>query len=192
VNHGGRLLDQAIGYTLDAIRDVTPALLSSPTPCREWNLDVLLRHTGASLDTIQDGIVTGRVGPIPAEPADPPVDPAGTLRDRLDRCRAARTLAGPRHRTVAIFDRPLPTVVVQCTAALEIAVHGWDISQACRRYRPIPGPLAIGLLALAPLLIPEAGRHPLFDPPVRPGERADPTDRLVAFLGREPGTTATA
>jgi len=79
VNHGGRLLYQAIGYALDAIRDVTPALLSSPTPCREWNLGMLLRHACESLDIIQEGILTGCVGPIPAPPADPAVGPADAL-----------------------------------------------------------------------------------------------------------------
>jgi len=69
-------------------------------------------------------------------------------------------------------------------AALEIAVHGWDMSQACGHRRPIPQPLAAGLLTLAPLLVPETGRHPLFAAPATVPPGAGPSDRLAAFLGR--------
>jgi uncharacterized protein (TIGR03086 family) len=75
---------------------------------------------------------------------------------------------------------------MECAGAIEIAVHGWDISQACGQRRPIPDALAAALLAIAPLLIPETGRHPLFSPPVAASAQASPGDRLVAFLGRNP------
>ncbi len=68
--------------------------------------------------------------------------------------------------------------------ALEIAVHGWDISQACGHRRPIPHRLATDLVAMAPLLVPEAGRHPLFAAPVPAAREATASDQLVAFLGR--------
>src|SRR5206468_12082562 len=71
---------------------------------------------------------------------------------------------------------------------LEIAIHGWDRSQACGQRSPIPDPLAIDLLAVAPLLIPETGRYPLFDAPVTLAAHAGPGDQLVASLGRNPGS----
>jgi len=73
------------------------------------------------------------------------------------------------------------------TAALEVAVHGWDISRACGQRQPIPRALAIDLLAIAPVLVPRAGRHPLFAAPVAVAATASPSDRLAAFLGRSPG-----
>jgi uncharacterized protein (TIGR03086 family) len=75
---------------------------------------------------------------------------------------------------------------MEAAGAIEIAVHGWDISQACGTRRPIPDPLAATLLRIAPLLIPDTGRDPLFGPPVPVPPRAGPGDRLVAFLGRDP------
>jgi uncharacterized protein (TIGR03086 family) len=71
-------------------------------------------------------------------------------------------------------------------AALEVAVHGWDISRACGQREPIPRALAIGLLAIAPVLVPRIGRHPLFAAPVPVAATAGPSDRLAAFLGRSP------
>ena len=72
------------------------------------------------------------------------------------------------------------------TAALEVALHGWDISRACGQRQPIPRFLAIDLLAIAPLLVPRARLHPLFAAPVAVAATACPSDRLAAFLGRSP------
>jgi hypothetical protein len=71
-------------------------------------------------------------------------------------------------------------------AALEVAVHGWDISRACGQRQPIPRALATSLLVIAPVLVPRTGRPPLFAAPVTAGATADPSDRLAAFLGRTP------
>jgi hypothetical protein len=69
-------------------------------------------------------------------------------------------------------------------AALEIAVHGWDVSQACGHHRPIPRDLAVDLLVISALLVPDGNRHPLFAAPVFVAETAGPSERLIAFLGR--------
>ena len=180
-------LDQAISYAARSVLDVTPALLPRPTPCRGWNLDMLLRHASESLAALHDGTVTGHVALIPASPdRDPAADPARTFQDQAGRLLAARATAGRRRQVLDVGDLPLPAIAMECTGAIEIAVHGWDISQACGQRRPIPEPLAATLLAVAPLLIPETGRHPLFSPPVGVTAQAKPGDRLVAFLGRKP------
>jgi len=187
MNAGTSPLHQAISYAARSVLDVTPALLPRPTPCRGWNVDMLLRHASESLAVLHDGTVAGHVALIPASPDhDPAADPARTFRDQAGRLLAARATTGCRRQVVDIGDLPLPAIAMECAGAIEIAVHGWDISQACGQRRPIPDALAATLLAIAPLLIPETGRHPLFSPPVRPAARASPGDRLVAYLGREP------
>lgn len=181
------LLGRAISYAVSAVSDVTPTLLPSPTPCRGWNLELLLRHACESLTALQEGIVTGCVGLIPASPdRDLAADPARVFRDRAGQLLAAQAVGSRRRRVVDIADLPLPAIGMECAGALEIAIHGWDISQASGQRRPIPDALAIDLLAVAPLLIPETGRHPLFDAPVTLTAHAGPGDQLVAFLGRNP------
>jgi uncharacterized protein (TIGR03086 family) len=187
MNSGTTLLEQAISYAARSALEVTPALLPGPTPCRGWNLDMLLRHASESLAALHDGTVTGHVALIPAAlDRDPAADPARTFRDRVGLLLAARASTGRRRQILDIGDLPLPAIAIDCAGAIEIAVHGWDISQACGQNRPIPDALAASLLAIAPLLIPQTGRHPLFSPPVRPAAQASPGDRLVAFLGRKP------
>ena len=89
-------------------------------------------------------------------------------------------------QVVDIAGCPLAARVMAAAAALEVAVHGWDISRACGQREPIPRALAIDLLAIAPVLVPRIGRHPLFAAPVAVAATAGPSDRLAAFLGRSP------
>jgi uncharacterized protein (TIGR03086 family) len=185
---GTEPLGRAISYAVGAVSDVTPALLPRPTPCRGWNLEMLLKHACESLAAVQEGMVTGCVGLIPASwDLDLAVDPARSFRDRAGQLLAARAAGSRRQRIVDVADLTLPAIVMEYAGAVEITIHGWDISQACGQRRPIPDMLAIDLLAVAPLLIPETGRRPLFDAPVAATAPAGPGDRLVAYLGRRPG-----
>jgi hypothetical protein len=91
---------------------------------------------------------------------------------------------------VAVAGLPVPAGLVACTGAVEIAVHGWDVSAArsaaCHLIPPIPAALATRMLRVCPLVV--AGREGLFAGPVEVPAQASPGDRLVGFLGRDPGT----
>ena len=96
---------------------------------------------------------------------------------------------------MAVGGLPIPAGLVACTGAVEIAVHGWDVSAArgragcggagCGGVRPIPAVLATRMLRLGPLLV--TGREGLFAVPVDVPAQASPGDRLVGYLGRRPG-----
>ena len=190
---GTRLLEPSISYALCAVVAVTPELLSRPTPCREWDLRMLLRHASESLAAIAEGIDTGRVGLNPAaEDGDLAADPARAFRDRAGRLLDAWTSPGHQRQVIEIAGCPLAASIMAAAAALEVAVHGWDISRACGQRQPIPRALATSLLAIAPLLVPHADRHPLFAAPVTVPATAGPSDQLAAFLGRAPGNNAHA
>ena len=187
---GARLLEPSISYALSVALAVTPELLSCPTPCEEWDLRMLLRHACESLAAFGECIEAGRVGLDPAaEDGVLAADPARAFRDRAGQLLDAWTGPGPGHQrqVVEIAGCPLAASVMAAAAALEVAVHGWDISRACGQRRPIPRALATGLLAIAPVLVPGTGRHPLFAEPVTVAATAGPSDRLAAFLGRSPG-----
>jgi uncharacterized protein (TIGR03086 family) len=182
------LLERAIGYALGSVTAVAPRLLSRPTPCSDWDLQTLLHHVNDSLAALCEGIDSGRIGPDHASDDGHglAVDPAATLRDRARWLLGAWTNAGRNHQVIAIVDRPLPASVVAGTGAIELAVHGWDISWACGQHRPIPPILAGDLLTICPLLVTEFTRHPQFAAPVAVSPLASASDRLVAFLGRRP------
>ena len=184
---GGQLLEPSISYALGTVVAITPELLSRRTPCRDWDLRMLLRHASESLAAIAEGLETGRVGLDPAaEDGDLAADPARAFRDRAGQLLDACTSPGHHGQVIEIAGCALAASVMADAAALEVAVHGWDISRACGQRQPIPRALATGLLAIAPVLVPRAGRHPLFAAPVAVAATAGPSDRLAAFLGRAP------
>jgi uncharacterized protein (TIGR03086 family) len=187
-----RLLDVAIGYCLAVAQEITPELLPQPTPCRGWDVQMLLRHASESLAALLEGIDAGRIGLAPA-PEDMSGDPVQVFRDRAGEllgawARAAGGTAEESDGTaiIAVADHCITLAVMADAGALELAVHGWDLSWACGHREPIPGALATGLLPVSALLVPRADRHPLFAPPVTVPPEASPSDRLVAYLGRTP------
>ena len=180
---GARVLREGIDYALASADLVTPVLLAQPTPCAEWNLAMLLSHLSDSLDAITEGLTTGSVR-LSADPGAEPEDQPADMRVRCGRLLSAIP-ATPAGRLIAIADHDLTAGLLAYTGAIEITVHGWDVSVACGAVRPIPDRLATPLLVTASVLLPQTAREGLFAPPLRPSPPASPADRLLAFLGRE-------
>ena len=179
------LLESAVSYALAGAAMATPQLLSRPTPCLGWDLETLLDHLADSVGVFHEAIATGSVDVGPA-PGHPGPDPVARLRGQAVGLLAACAACGPAERRVAIGDRELTMSMVAAAVAIEIAVHGWDISAACGVSCPVPPGLAAILLPVAPLLITPGTRPGMFADPVRLPGPAGPGDQLVAFLGRRP------
>jgi len=178
------LLQRAARYALVAIDVVTPEVLTRPTPCRQWNLHMLLSHTCESVAAFQEGLDDGRVALFPADRDATARNPTDVLRGSLNRLVDVWTATGGE-RNVAVADHRIPLSMIGAAAALEIAVHGWDIAQASGDRRPIPEDLAVDLLRVSTQLVTDDTRHHLFAPPVRACSFG-PGERLIAFLGRRP------
>jgi hypothetical protein len=78
----------------------------------------------------------------------------------------------------------MPAGQVTAIGAIEMAVHAWDVSQACGTGQPIPEPLAAALLPTAVILISDEDRPCQFAPARRVPAGVTASDRLTAFLGR--------
>ena len=183
------LLAGAISYTLGVCALVGPDDMALPTPCADWDLGMLLGHLSDSMADLETAIRTGNLD-LECPPDHAAGDPVETLRDRAAELLCAAYGYGDPGRFVAVGGLPIPVGLVACTGAVEIAVHGWDVSAArgsagyggaC----PIPAVLATRMLRLSPLLV--AGREGLFAVPVDVPAQASPGDRLVGYLGRRPG-----
>jgi uncharacterized protein (TIGR03086 family) len=187
LTRGFELLGWAISYALASARLATPPRLRCPTPCAGWDLGLLLHHVSDSVDVLHEAITTGRVGSGPPAGDDgPDPDVVSVLYRRAGRLLAACAPADPAGHLVAIGDQELPAKMAVAAGAIEITVHGWDISVACGIRRPVPPDLAALLLPIAPLFITPGARAGLFADPVPVPGRACPGDQLVAFLGRQP------
>jgi uncharacterized protein (TIGR03086 family) len=193
------LLVGAISYMLGVCAPIGPAEMTLPTPCADWDLAMLLGHLCRSMADLETALRTGQLDL--EEPASAGGDPVEVLRDRAAQLLCAGYCFGGPERFVAVGGLPMPAGLVACTGAVEIAVHGWDVSAARARAgrdgagrgadvrgTPIPAGLAARMLRLSPLLV--AGREGLFAVPVEVPAEASPGDRLVGYLGRNPRSSA--
>jgi uncharacterized protein (TIGR03086 family) len=188
---GVALLERALCYTLGQLHAVTSADLARPTPCPEWNLRGLLLHMDDSLIALQEALDLACVGPEAGDGAEPAYGPAdsaislvGRLRGHASRLLGAMAEAGEELVWVGGF--PVPMSIVTSAGAVDVAVHGWDVARACGRVQPIPERLATEMLRISPLLVSCADRPALFAAPVPVPDLASASDRLVAYLGRDP------
>jgi uncharacterized protein (TIGR03086 family) len=183
------LLAGAIGYMLGVCALVRPGDMALPTPCADWDLAALLAHLSNSMADLEAAIRTGTLD-LERPPDQAVGDPVETLRDRAAQLLCTAYGYDGSRRFVAVGGLPVPAGLVTCTGAVEIAVHGWDLSASiggagCGGICPIPALLATRMLRLGPLLV--TGREGLFAVPVDVPAQASPGDRLVGYLGRRPG-----
>jgi uncharacterized protein (TIGR03086 family) len=181
------MLERAVGFTRVQLQSVTQEMLCLPTPCERWRLGALLDHMAESLDALTEAADLGHVAvAVGREPAGPPspVDAVERLRVRACSLLGAWS-AVARDDDVMVGDRPLSSSLLACAGALEIAVHGWDVSQATGVRAPIPAALARDLLIWADVLVSDLDRPERFDHPIT-GPSVGPSSRLLMKLGREP------
>ena len=189
------LLAGAISYMLGVCAPIGTAEMTLPTPCPDWDLAMLLGHLCQSMADLETALRTGRLD-LTEPVGRAGGDPVEALRDGAAQLLCAGYCYGGPDCFVAVGGLPVPVGLVACTGAVEIAVHGWDVSVARGRagrsggvlHTPIPAALATRMLRLSPLLV--AGREGLFAVPVEVPAQASPSDRLVSYLGRNPGAVA--
>jgi len=181
------LLERALGYTRGRLAGVTAARLHAPTPCAEWELHDLLAHMDDALDAFLEaagGVVALRSRPVDASAADT------VTRVQVKACALVGVWTAAARQGVGSIDvggQPVPSGLLVGTAALEVAVHGWDVGRATGRAAPIPEGLARALRPVAAAVVTRADRGIRFADPVRVGQRARPDQSLLAHLGRWSG-----
>jgi uncharacterized protein (TIGR03086 family) len=177
------LLERAVGYTRLALREVTPAMLGNPTPCERWDLAALLKHMVDGLEALTEAADLGCVSLV--VPDEPPTSVEAVMQLREQACSLLGAWSSVAHEIdVMVGDRPLSSSILAAAGALEVAVHGWDVSQATGANQPVPALLALDLLPWVPVFV------TALDVPERFAPELDvpmggPSSRLLALVGRQ-------
>ncbi len=74
--------------------------------------------------------------------------------------------------------------MIVAAAALEIAVHGWDVAQATGGRHHLPDDLGRALLPVAQAVVTPEDRPARFAVPQVPARDMGPSAQLLGFLGR--------
>jgi uncharacterized protein (TIGR03086 family) len=173
------LLSGALAHALEVADGVRADDLDRASPCAGWTVDDVLRHLLDSFDCLSAALNFGRVDLDEEPPRRTLLSALAGSAGSLDHAARRRPTASP----IAIGGLPLPREKVILVAAVEATVHGWDVSAGTGRPRPIPDPLAIGLLHRLPevVTVGTAG----FAPALPSAGATSPGHRLLASVGRD-------
>lgn len=81
---------------------------------------------------------------------------------------------------------PMPGSVLAGINLLDTTTHAWDLAVAIGRPASVPDDVALEALEQSRRIVTAEIRPGRFEPEVPARADADPTQRLVAFLGRTP------
>jgi uncharacterized protein (TIGR03086 family) len=179
-------LEQAVAQTGRVVHNLRAAQLDDRTPCDEWDVRALLRHT---IDVINR--VTSTVTGETPEPVDSVTDLDGLVAE-YDRAAGASAAAwgqaGVMDRELTSPWGPTPGARVCRLNLADTLVHGWDLARASGQ--PTDGfdpDLASTALAfMHEMMKPEYRGGPAFGPEVDVAPDAPVYDRLAGFAGRAP------
>ncbi|WP_410871719.1 TIGR03086 family metal-binding protein [Nocardia sp. A7] len=192
-----------VATSYQALSDVVAGIADDqwnlPTPCSEWTVTQVIQH--AAGDQLAFAAALG-VGP---GPADNPFDPSGTIdgtaaalvREAIDHTAAAWTTVSTETTTVPtpLPHGDLPTPVAATLAALDAAVHAWDIAIATGQPSPLTDEFSAHLLTAARTVHPAPGSGTdaeIIEPlrqwgayaPIVEGDATGATEELLHYLGR--------
>ena len=171
---------------------LTEADLGRPTPCTEWDIRALVSHTIGAMEmyaAFADG------GPAPDFESMMSGrdllagDPHGAVLASCARSRRAWSEPGVLERELTTPWGPMSGERVAAQSTFSTLVHGWDLAVALGEDGELPQHLLDLSWSFAEDLVPVLREVGVVAAPVEVGEGATPTQRLLAFMGRDPGDT---
>jgi uncharacterized protein (TIGR03086 family) len=184
---GWDLMDEAHRVLRATVAGVAAGDWDRPTPCSEWNATQVLQH--AAGDQLgYAAAITGEGGPTenPFAPSGHLTqDPMAFLNPHLNAAAAAWATVGKDTETALtpLPLGPLPTWVGSGAAALDAAVHAWDIAVATGQPSPLTPDLARSLMKVA-IEIVEPLRAFAFAPAIETLPTDNDVTTLLKYLGR--------
>jgi uncharacterized protein (TIGR03086 family) len=190
---GWDVLDEAHRVLRATVAGVAAGDWARPTPCADWTVTQVLQH--AAGDQLgYAAAITGEGGPTenPFAPSGRLTeDPMDFLNPTLNAAAAAWATVGKDVATALtpLPLGPLPTWVGSGAAALDAAVHAWDIAVATGQPSPLTDELAGTLMKVALEMV-EPLRAFAFAPAIAPDPADTDAAALLKFLGRRPNWAA--
>ncbi|WP_405988954.1 TIGR03086 family metal-binding protein [Streptomyces sp. NBC_00986] len=192
--HGIEVLTRSHDYLRAVVAAVPEAAWAAPTPCSEWTVRQVLNH--ARIDQQAFGLVLTGDQPDsdPFHPADAlDGDPAAELDKVLRMVADAYAHLPADAEQVPSPLGPMPLPLAAATAAMDAAVHAWDIAAATGQNRSLSTDLAEGIWPAADQLADQLrDSYQVFAPALEVTAEYDRAETLLAFLGRDPHWTPAA
>jgi len=177
-------LSETFEHTERVLRGVQAEHFDQPTPCPDWDVRALVGHfAGVVVNMGRGASGEALLAPDEAFPVDD--DLAGRFRTEADRTLAAWRAQGVEGE-VDVGAGPMPATIAIGVNLVDTSTHTWDLARATGQPADLPDDVATVALEVAGGFVPQVREIVGIDPPVPVPDDASPTDRLVAFMGRQP------
>ncbi len=178
---------RALLATGHIVAGVRPEQLRAPTPCKDWDVRLLLNHIIGGNHMFAELARGGRVEATGDMTDYTRPDPGTHYLDSAEAVLAAWSEPNAMERPCHMPFGDIPAPAAVSIHYVDIVVHGWDLARATDQDAGIDPELAATAFIIAGQLItPELRRSGAFGPEV-PVSVAEPVHhRLVAFTGRRP------
>ena len=178
-------LDQTFDHAYKVIAGVQPAQYGDPTPCEEWNVQQLLTHVVGVVTMMGEATASGQAQ-RPAGSMALADDPAAQFRAAADAALAGWRKPGIMDETINAGPGPMPGRALAGINLLDTATHSWDLARATGQSSELPPAVAEAALEAGHQIVKAPIREGRFGPELEAPPGCGPTDRLVAYLGRQP------
>jgi uncharacterized protein (TIGR03086 family) len=186
------LLTRACASTRSVLAGVSEEQMAQPTPCTDWAVRDLVTHIVGAMQFFAD---LAELGASPEDEEWPDYtrgDFVGTFDRQVARATAGFAAPGAMDKIMALPTGPTPGSITIQVATGEMFMHGWDLAAAVGGTGgrdALDDGVADALLLSdwMVLCVQVRGADPaVFAPEIEPADDASATERLVAFLGRDP------
>ena len=202
---GWQVLDEGRAMLRAAVAGVPADGWQRPTPCSQWNVTQVLQHAG--LDQRVWGAMLARTD-MPAENPFAPSRQLGTgplayAEAALDASASAWVALGghgpsgdSRHSgdsgtvPTPLPQGPMAPAAAAGAAALDAAIHAWDIAVATGQGSPLTPELARALTPVAQSIVESLRQYGAYAEAFEPPAGADDAELLLCYLGRRPAWMA--
>lgn len=179
-------IEKATALASEAIHNVKPDQLSDPTPCSEFDVKALLNHLLGGMSML----TTAAQGEKAAPPTEDLVGDGSDVAAKYD---AAREKLLSVIKDPKVFDATwqmpfgdLPGKMMAGIAFMEHATHTWDVRKATGQDTELPADFVAEVDSVVRPMDAMLRMPGVCAAAVTVPDSASETDKLMAFLGRQP------
>jgi uncharacterized protein (TIGR03086 family) len=177
-------IEQATAVASKKISLVTPADMSKPTPCSEFDVRALLNHVLGGLAMLTKAANGGKASMPEGDQLGS--DPGATYDERRVALLAAVRGPGVLDRNWEMPFGSMAGGMMAGIAFMEHLTHAWDIAKATDQDTTLPPELVSECMDLVAAMDAMLRTPGVCGPPVSVSESASPQDKFIAFMGRNP------
>jgi uncharacterized protein (TIGR03086 family) len=177
-------IEHATSFASQKVKGVTPADLSKPTPCSEFDVRALLNHLIGGLEML----TTAAKGSKADMPGGDQFgsDPAGAYDQRRIALITAIRHEGALDRNWEMPFGTMSGAMMAGIAFMEHLTHGWDVANATGQDTTLPADLVSECMELVTPMDAMLRMPGVCGPAVSVSDNASPQDKFIAFMGRHP------